>query len=54
MKENDLTPNFYDENTQVSARKKPDDPTINDIIMILETERLIFKTFNTMIAEQLK
>ena len=27
---------------------------INDLIMIMEVDRLIFKAFNTMIAEQFK
>ena len=42
---------FRYETSQVSARRRSNDTTVNDLIMILEVDRLIFKTFNTMIAE---
>lgn len=42
------------ETSKVSPRRHLHDPTIHNLVMILDTDRLIFKTFNTMIAEQFK
>ena len=40
----------------MSKRKAPVQqiPIINEVIMLLEVDRLIFKTFNTLIALQMR